>query len=157
MGRFVTIIACSSLVVMFVLLGVRARDDFVHRSLQTKTMESRERLEDEIRLRAASQTTELNTRGWPVEIDPAWFDEEGVPRNAMLTDLHPWLEIVGPDEADRQHPTTCVAIHDSLASFWYNPYQGIIRARVPMYVSDARTLAMYNRVNESDIATLLNP
>ena len=42
----------------------------------------------------------------------------------------------------------------AVAQFWYNPRHGVIRARVPMAMSDAETLAIYNQVNGSNLQSL---
>jgi hypothetical protein len=42
----------------------------------------------------------------------------------------------------------------STAAFWYNPYKGILRARVPYDISDERALDLYNRVNGTSVSSI---
>jgi hypothetical protein len=41
-----------------------------------------------------------------------------------------------------------------MAAFWYNPYQGILRARVPVMISDEESLSVYNRINSSSLTSI---
>lgn len=111
------------------------------------------RLEQEIKFRAATKTADLNARGWPVTIDPAWF-QNGAPGNALLDEDRPWVEVAGTQQADFMHPPVRMAVDKSLAAYWYNPYQGIIRARVPVMVSDEKATEMYNKVNGVSMASI---
>lgn len=103
-----------------------------------------------IRLRAATKDVELNARGWPVTIDPKWFDGNP-PRNPLVTPDRPWVDIAPPEDARLTNPAVRIAVSRELASFWYNPYQGIIRARVPVSISDQRALELYNTINGTDL------
>jgi hypothetical protein len=38
--------------------------------------------------------------------------------------------------------------------FWYNPYQGVIRTRVPAMISDQRSLDLYNRLNRCTLQSI---
>jgi len=84
--------------------------------------------------------------GYPLEIDPEWF-EHGLPGHPLLNDGRPWLEIAGPDQCHLWHPEQRVADDRSLAAFWYNPCQGIVRARVPRTRFESRDAALYAYVN----------
>ncbi len=111
------------------------------------------RLELELKYRAASKSVELNPRGWPVTVDPKWFDS-APPINALLSPHRPWVEVASPDEAGLLHPHVRMAVDESYAAFWYNPYQGVIRARVPVMVNDDQATDLYNRVNGTSISTI---
>ena len=111
------------------------------------------RLEREIRLRSGTASAELNPRGWPVRIESGWF-AGSAPRNLLLSDDHPWMEIAPPSDAGLEHPRVRIAIDRSTASFWYNPANGIIRARTPGGVSDKRTTEVYNLVNSSSLSSI---
>ncbi len=111
------------------------------------------RMELEIKYRAATKTTELNSRGWPVTVDPSWFQSDP-PVNPLLDDDRPWVEVAGTQQADLLHPPVRMAVDKNLAAFWYNPYQGIVRARVPVMVSDDQATALYNRVNGVGMASI---
>ncbi|MCB9838442.1 MAG: hypothetical protein H6813_03810 [Phycisphaeraceae bacterium] len=110
-------------------------------------------LEREIRLRSGTGNAELNARGWPVRVEASWFQGEA-PRNLLLSDDHPWMEIAPPADAMLEHPRTRIAIDRSTASFWYNPANGIIRARTPAGVSDKRTTEVYNEVNSTSLSSI---
>jgi len=112
-----------------------------------------QRIETQIRLRAAAGEAEVNSRGWPTTIDPAWFDG-AAPRNLLLKGRRPWLEIAPPEQADLQHPPVRVAVDETTASFWYNPGTGAVRARVPATVSDRRAVELYNRVNGASLRSI---
>lgn len=111
------------------------------------------RFEQMVKLRAATKDVELNGRGWPVTIDPAWFDGDP-PRNRLLTGDRPWVEVAGPEDAHLRDPVVRVALDERFASFWYNPYQGIVRARVPLEINDKLTLELYNTVNGTALTTI---
>lgn len=126
----------------------RAEDDVI-RGVRNAV----ERLEREIRMRSGTGNVELNPRGWPIRIDPEWF-EGSIPKNLLLSDDHPWMEIAPPADALFEHPRARIAIDRSTASFWYNPANGIVRARMPVGVSDKRTTEVYNRVNSSSLSSI---
>jgi hypothetical protein len=49
-----------------------------------------------------------------------------------------------------------VAASRMQSRFWYNPYAGVVRARVPQGASDAAALKMYNAVNVSRLRSLFD-
>lgn len=106
-----------------------------------------------LKMRAATKDVELNGRGWPVTIDPSWFQDEA-PRNPLVSPDRPWVEIAPPEDADLSHPHVRVTLDERFASFWYNPYQGIVRARVPLRINDELSLALYNQVNGTTLTSL---
>jgi hypothetical protein len=107
-----------------------------------------------IALQSALNNIERSSRGYPLAIDPEWFDGE-LPTNPLLTPSHPWLEIAHPDQGNLFHPPVRAAISHHDARFWYNPANGIVRARVPRAASDAATLRLYNTVNGTKLTALL--
>jgi len=134
-----------------VLLFERARKDreaTIHR-----VAADARRLELELKYRAASKSVELNPRGWPVTVDPKWFDL-APPINSLLSPHRPWVEVASTDEAGLMHPRVRMAVDESYAAFWYNPYQGVVRARVPVMVSDEHAAEIYNRVNGTTIGSI---
>jgi hypothetical protein len=127
----------------------------------SRTRESVRALGAEITRRALLEDVPLSEGGWPATIDPAWFEAQKMepPRNPLLSEKRPWIEIAGSDEALLEHPMVR-ADPDSdrgsnVAAFWYNPYRGIVRARVPMGLSDREGLALYNEVNGTTLTTLI--
>jgi hypothetical protein len=111
------------------------------------------RLQQEVKLRAAAKLCELNARGWPLTIDPAWFGK-GAPRNTIVDQDRPWVEIALPEEAHLQHPPVRMTVDRRLAAYWYNPYQGVVRARVPVMLSDESATSLYNDVNGTVIPSI---
>lgn len=110
------------------------------------------RLELEIKYRSVTKNAELNEFGWPVTVDPKWFGED-LPRNMLVSTRGAWIEIAGPGEAKLLNPRVRLAVDDSIAGFWYNPAQGVIRARVPVMVSDQEAVDLYNRINGTALAS----
>ncbi len=58
--------------------------------------------------------------------------------------------------ATMEHPVNKVLKSGVLGAYWYNTANGRIRARVSDQGTEAETLAMYNRVNQSSVTTLGN-
>ncbi|MHC4079799.1 MAG: hypothetical protein ACYS15_06295 [Planctomycetota bacterium] len=112
-----------------------------------------ERFQSQIMLQAAMEKTELSQRGYPTGIDAAWF-AGNLPMNPLLGPSHPWVEIAGKSQLDLQHPPNRIAFDHGAAQFWYNPYTGLVRARVSAEVSDATALRLYNRVNGTKLSDL---
>ncbi len=106
-----------------------------------------------VHVRAATKDVELNGRGWPVTINPEWFSGDP-PRNPLLSAERPWVEIAPPEDAHLSDPRVRIALDSRYASFWYNPYQGIVRARVPMKINDQLTLDLYNMVNGTTLPSI---
>jgi len=110
--------------------------------------QSLRRIEQQIAYHSAVADTQLTGRGFPETIDPEWFAAD-LPRNVLANGPHPWLEVATAEQANLQHPPVRVMLDKSYAGFWYNPYQGVVRARVPSEVSDEQAIAIYNEVNGS--------
>jgi hypothetical protein len=86
-------------------------------------------------------------------VDPNWF-ERNPPRNPLISAECPWVEVASIDQAGLQDPPIRMAIDGTLAGFWYNPYLGILRARVPVMVSDQDAVDMYNRINATRLSSI---
>jgi hypothetical protein len=111
------------------------------------------RFQQEVLRRAATGAGDVNARGWPVTINPDWFGGRP-PQNGLLSPDRPWVEVATPEQAHLMHPEVRLAIDRSLAAFWYNPYQGVVRTRVPAAVSDQGSLELYNRLNRCALASI---
>jgi hypothetical protein len=111
------------------------------------------RFRAQVMIQAAIGQCELSDQGFPATIDPAWFkgDEGGLPQNPLFDDRHPWLEVAGPAQSDLVHPSNRVVGEGKAAKFWYNPYTGVVRARVPARISDEESLTLYNFVNGTSL------
>jgi hypothetical protein len=103
--------------------------------------------------RAAANETQTNGRGWPVTVDPEWFSGDP-PRNVLVTPDRPWVEIATVAEAPLHDPPVRMTIDNRVASFWYNPYQGVVRARVPVSISDQKSLDLYNQINGTSLDSI---
>jgi hypothetical protein len=106
--------------------------------------------------RAAYNGTDLNSRGWPNTIDPKWFQSDP-PRNMLVTPDRPWVDVATSEEALLKDPPVRMTVSRLQASFWYNPFQGIIRARVPVVINDRKALEMYNTVNGTSLDSIYAP
>jgi len=126
------------------------RTDQTDHRLRDTTQGEVRRFQQQVALQSTLGKVERNERGYPQTIDPAWF-QGALPQNPLLDVTHPWLEIASPDQKELLHPIQRIATDKKLAKFWYNPHMGVIRARVPMGVSDEATLQMYNYVNDCDL------
>lgn len=123
-------------------------------TLEARLGEDVRRLEKEIRFRAATGKVELNARGWPLTIDPNWWDKGQAPQNWLLDKGRAWVEVASVDQAGLLHPPVRLAVDSSQAAFWYNPNQGVVRARVPVMVSDEQALELYNRINGTGLGSI---
>lgn len=126
-----------------------------HQEALDVARDSLARLEQEIRFRAALKDAEVNGRGWPVTVDPAWF-KNGAPQNPLVPVDRPWLEIASPIESDLTDPPVRQSVDRTIAAFWYNPANGVVRGRVGLAVTDRTALETYNRLNRSTVAELFD-
>jgi type II secretory pathway pseudopilin PulG len=130
----------------------RSQADARERTLSVTTT-AVSRMNREIRVQSAMGGAELNGRGWPITIDPAWFGRD-LPRNLLVDPTIPWLEVASDSELELDHPATRLVTSRADAAFWYNPAKGIVRGRVGAFVSDAQALDAYNRINGSALRSL---
>ncbi len=113
-----------------------------------------QRFQQEVQKRAATgESTTNNARGWPITIEPAWFGGNP-PQNPLLSSDRPWVEVAPTEQAYLLHPEVRIATDKSMAAFWYNPYQGIVRTRVPAMLNDDQALALYNRLNRCALSSI---
>ena len=108
------------------------------------------RFQRQITLQATMAEVELTAEGYPLTADPNWF-YGNLPQNLLIEAGHPWVEIAGRNDRSLLHPLDLVVRDAAAAQFWYNPYKGIVRARVPADISDAIALEIYNQVNDSSL------
>ena len=104
----------------------------------------------QLSIQAAAREREHHSSGWPETIELAWFGDNP-PRNPLVSPDRPWVEIATPDQAELTDPPVRVAVSTAYAAFWYNPAKGIVRARVPLKMSEAASVELYNQVNGADI------
>lgn len=147
-------IAVMTLVALIGAVVMHRRTGSEREAQIEQTINELRRLELEIKYRAVTQETELNEVGWPMTVDAGWFEGEP-PRNKVVSAGRAWVEVAGAGDANLLHPTVRMTVDDNMAGFWYNPFQGIVRARVPVMVSDSDSTALYNRINSASLASLL--
>lgn len=144
-----------ALMLAAILVGVvfHSRSDrAIDEARETTRLELR-RFQQQISLQSALAKVERTERGYPVMIDPDWF-QGSLPSNPLLGPEHPWVEIASPEQEALMHPQERVASNKGIAKFWYNPYAGVVRARVPVGLSDTASLELYNFVNDAGLPDL---
>lgn len=143
-------------VMLAVVLGVIL---LAHRWHQDQTHDLRAvysslaRLQEQVLVQGALGQVRGEPRRFPSTISPLWFGSD-LPRNVLLDHgRFAWID-VAPLEDNGDHPPDPVARDPGQAQFWYSPGRGVVRARVPALLSDADRLALYNRVNNSNLRAL---
>ena len=134
-----------------IVLSHRSENNW-YRDVEVATIDLH-RLQREIYLQAALGRVALTDKGFPATVDPEWFPS-GLPSNPLIGPDHPWLEIAGATEQELIHPPHRMAANRSTAKFWYNPYQGVVRARVSSELAEDEALALYNQVNGCRLPSL---
>lgn len=149
------------ILIALMIAGILAGAVVMHRSNQEKqqqintTRSEVRRFQRQIVLKAAIAQAADRSAGYPETVDPAWFGDN-LPMNLLLDEGHPWVEVAARGDRLLKHPTDPSANEMIDAQFWYNPYLGIVRARVPADVSDAKAVELYNSVNDTDLAGLFS-
>ena len=126
----------------------------VHRALAQLHEQTRYyRAMEQVHQAKQRHTRTLNPKtAFPEYISPMWFDGE-LPLNVLVPLRQPWLDLAAAED-DGVHPPDPVITQPHQAGFWYNPQQGIFRARVPAQFSEQSTLDLYNRANGTSLTTL---
>jgi hypothetical protein len=119
------------------------------------TRDALHQIEQHLKVQIALEKVELTDAGWPRTIDPEWFPLQQ-PRNLLLSEGRTWVEVVGPQDRHMRHPRTITGDDRALAAFWYNPYQGIVRARIPAGITDVETVSLYNQVNGTTLSSIVS-
>ena len=144
-----------ALMLAAILVGVvfqTRTDQEVDHARDTTRAELR-RFQQQIALQSTLAKVERTERGYPLTIDPEWF-QGNLPSNPLLGPEHPWVEIASPEQENLIHPNERVASNKGIAKFWYNPRTGMVRARVPVGMSDKASLELYNYVNNAGLPDL---
>lgn len=142
----------GSLVLLGSIVGLQWEDRARQLEVERVAGEVR-RFQQVIKLHAATKGVKLTGRGWPTTIDPSWFGDDA-PTNTLLSPDRPWVEVAMAEEAHLLHPNNRIASDSTVSMFWYNPYQGVIRTRIPPSISDQRALTLYNRLNRTDLISI---
>lgn len=155
MRILLNILIALTLVGIGIVVVMNRQVDAIEQDQIKKTKEEVRRFQRQIMLQSAVADIELTSQGFPATIDPQWF-EGFLPSNTLLEVGRPWVQIAGWDERASLHPIELAAHDAAAAQFWYSPYKGIVRARVPAYISDERSLRIYNRVNGSGLTDIFS-
>jgi hypothetical protein len=123
----------------------------VHR--QDMTRDAIQQFRDELREQRTRRFVEMGEDRFPESIDPAWFGADHPMNHLVDGTRHPWVEVAGRRMDHREHPRDLTASGDA-AQFWYNPSNGVVRARVMPMISDDEALRVYNAVNGTNLRTL---
>ncbi len=134
-----------------VLWHGRAEDDEESRIIATHR--AVRRVEGEVKYRAVTEQAALNGYGWPSTISSDWFGSMP-PQNHLVPADRPWMEVASGTDASQIHPTLLISTTKEIPAFWYNPANGIVRARVGPMLSDRRSLEIYNAINRSGLSSL---
>jgi hypothetical protein len=151
--RAVDVSTVAAAIGLTAMLAWHFTGEFKREKEVTSVKDALRRFEQELSMRGASKDTPVTRRGWPLVLDPTWFGNDP-PLNTLLTPDRPWVEIAPIEEAHLKDPNIRVAADYKTAAFWYNPYQGILRARVPFEISDERAREMYNQINGTVVSTI---
>ncbi len=112
-----------------------------------------EQLHDKATFVGALDVDAVGKEGFPLEISPLWFRDEGLPMNVTVPGWHPWLDIAPLGDHAQQPPDPVIVRRDQ-AGFWYNPNNGIFRARVTPQFTEQSTVKLYNDLNGTSLTTL---
>jgi hypothetical protein len=154
--RIVDVVALGLCLVVVTLVVIQQTRSGSTDNVVMQTELSLSRFHSVLKVQATTRGVAVNGRGWPNTIEGAWF-EDHPPLNHLLSGDRPWVELAPAEDADRDHPADPVAFDidgHREASFWYNPYRGVVRARVAPQINEEATLALYNRVNGVFLTTL---
>jgi hypothetical protein len=112
--------------------------------------EALHRLRDQVVYRKALDDADKLTAFYPKRVQPRWFSDT-LPLNVLVNSHHPWVD-QAPAGDTAGHPPDPVVAGPDQAGFWYNPHNGIFRARVPRQGTRKETLALYNKVNGTNLS-----
>lgn len=143
-------VAIAALAAIF--LDARARDEARAEAIDA-AREALRAIEREVGVRAVLAGESSDEVAFPTSIDPRWFGDER-PLNPLLEETRPWIEIAPAIDRGLRHPRSPVASDRASAMFWYNPANGIVRARVPEALAEADAIELYNRLNRTRLREL---
>lgn len=145
-----------ALMLVMILVGVlhnRFKKEQSLRDVQSVRL-ALKTLHETSRLHAALSDASVTDVGFSTTLSPEWFSPQ-VPTNVFLPASHSWVDVAPQDDMNSHPPDPIVTAPDQ-AGFWYNPSLGIFRARVLPQFTDAQTLTLYNRLNNTALKRLAN-
>lgn len=116
------------------------------------TIESIDAIREKIRYETAIITAFESALGYPDIVDPKWFGRSP-PGNRLLEPDAQWLDRA-PEGDYEDHPPDPIHLSHQQGGFWYNPANGLLRARIPDQGSESANLKLYNQVNGTDLTSL---
>ncbi len=146
----------AALACVCTLGGYMAWQSYRHQAIgegERQCTQSLARIRQEVKARAALEGSELSPRGWPMTLQSDWFGAEN-PTNPLVPIGKEWVEIASVSEAMLTNPPVRCDMTRTLSGLWYNPYIGVVRARVPFLDTEYDTIQLYNRLNRSNITAL---
>lgn len=141
-----TMYVMIGLMVVGILGGAayQQREDRLREERVLQVQSSLQEIQRQALFRGSVGTAPKSPRGFAMRLDPEWV---GFHRfNPLLSGERPWVEVASIDEKLHEEPRRITGDKGE-AGFWYNPYQGVVRARVPMQISIEATVEFYNSVN----------
>lgn len=150
---FVDVLSCAAIVALAALfLDAKARDDARAEAIEG-AREALRAIEREVGVRAVLAGDSAGEIVYPPSIDVRWFGDER-PLNPLVEPDRPWVEIAPAVDRGLRHPRSPVASDRASAMFWYNPANGIVRARVPEALAEGDAIELYNRLNQTKLREL---
>ena len=121
-----------------------AREDATVSTLQTTNASVKSRIDYE----------KIVNGSYPSTLQASWFVGKQLPTHPDNTFGVPSVQV--ESRPGRLHPGSKVRKAGVIGAFWYNPAEGVFRARVADQGSSTSTLDFYNRVHGSSETSLGN-
>lgn len=89
---------------------------------------------------------------YPTAIDPQWFAGKSLPKSPFDPQYADPIEYDTTSTSLIKHPRFKF-ISATTKPYWYNVSNGTFRARVKQQTTTSKTLALYNKANNTSVAT----
>ena len=132
---------------------IHRHDKRLNQDQHERVHQALDQLQDKITIVGAMKMNSAGQESFPHEISPLWFRAEGLPTNVAVPGKQPWLDIAPQGDHSDQPPDPVIVSADQ-AGFWYNPNNGVFRARVVPEFSQQATLDKYNNLNNTQLTSL---
>lgn len=155
MRRLVDILMILGIAALIMGVAWKTREDRARDLAVQNARASVQSIAGAIILHSVIGDSEKSEAGYPATIDPTWF-EGAIPDNPLIDDSHPWIEVASIDDVRLLHPRNRIILDSKTAKFWYNPYTGVVRGRVPSGMTDVEALELYNFINDSELRRIFH-
>jgi len=148
-GGGFTLVEILIVVVILAIIAALAIPYFESPNLEAEIAATRRNIQV-IRQALDLYRTRLSMSQWPATLDTNWFMGNELPRNPFDPNFPDRLEVAGAGQATRIHPANRYLYTGNApagGAYWYNPANGIIRARVAAQSTPAESLRVYHEVN----------